>query len=263
MKSVFLALSFLLVSANIHAQEYKLVHTVSCSADASFTTDPIGNFYIYIKGDITKFNSDGIETARYSSREYGDISYVDATNSLKVLVVFKEFSKAILLDAALSPQATMDLSFPGIPYVNFICTSRESGYWIVDPVSKQIRKINDQLAIVLDGTPFRQVSSHEMEPFQLTDSGNWLIMNTTGFGLLVFDRFGTYYKTIQDIPAIPVQASGHELLYKVNDAMIKLDIRTGQSNHFLLPENKEDDICRVEGNHIFLKSQNLLKIYSY
>ena len=127
MKSVFLALSFLLVSANIHAQEYKLVHTVSCSADASFTTDPIGNFYIYIKGDITKFNSDGIETARYSSREYGDISYVDATNSLKVLVVFKEFSKAILLDAALSPQATMDLSFPGIPYVNFICTSRESG----------------------------------------------------------------------------------------------------------------------------------------
>jgi hypothetical protein len=263
MKYVILIVSLLLLNVNLHAQDYKLVHTVSCNLDADFTTDPIGSFYIYSKGDITKFNTDGIETARYSSREYGDIGYVDATNPLKVLVVFKEFSKAIVLDAALSPQVTIDLSFPGIPYVNVICTSREDGYWIVDPVSNQIRKINDQLSIVLDGTPFRQVSSNQIEPFYLTDSGNWLIMNTTGFGLLVFDRFGTYYKTIQDIPALPVQAFGHELLYKENDVMTKMDIRTGQSNHFLLPENKGDDICRVEGNRIFLKSQNLLKIYSY
>jgi len=262
MKSQLIFLFLLFFSAQLPAQEYKLLVTIPCTG-GTFTTDPLGNCYIFIKGDIFKFNTDGLETARFSSREYGDISYVDASNPLKILVVFKEFSTAVVLDASLSPHATIDLSFPGIPYVNVICTSREDGYWIVDPVAKQVRKINDQLAIVLDGTPFRQVSDNEIESLYLVDSGNWLVMNKTGFGVLIFDRFGTYYKTINDIPAVPVQAMGHEIMYKEKSGMMKLDITTGKTDHFLLPENSQEDACRVEGNRIFLKSTNSLKIYSY
>lgn len=257
-----LAVFFFLSVNTLPAQDYVLLHTIPF-AFGNFTTDPLGNCYIFSKGDISKFNTDGIETARYSSREFGDITYVDATNSLKVLVVFKDFSKAVVLDASLAPQATIDLSFPDIPFVNVICTSRESGFWIVDPVAKQIRKINDQLTIVQEGTPFRQISVNEMEANYMTDSGDWLIVNATGYGLLVFDRFGTYFKTIPDIYDVLFQASGNDLLFKASNGMMKQDIRTGKTDHFLLPENNLTDLCRVEGNRIFLKSQNTLKIYSY
>lgn len=257
-----LAVFFFLSVNTLPAQDYVLLHTIPF-AFGNFTTDPLGNCYIFSKGDISKFNTDGIETARYSSREFGDITYVDATNSLKVLVVFKDFSKAVVLDASLAPQATVDLSFPDIPFVNVICTSRESGFWIVDPVAKQIRKINDQLTIVQEGTPFRQISVNEMEANYMTDSGDWLIVNATGYGLLVFDRFGTYFKTIPDIYDVLFQASGDDLLFKASNGMMKQDIRTGKTDHFLLPENNLTDLCRVEGNRIFLKSQNTLKIYSY
>ncbi len=262
MKFCKLIFFFLIINYSLKAQNYILVHTIPF-ASGNFTTDPLGNCYIFSKGDITKYNADGIEVARYSSREFGDITYVDATNSLKVLAVFKDFSKAVVLDAALAPQATMDLSFADIPYVNVICTSRETGFWIVDPVAKQIRKVNDQLTIVQEGTPFRQISVNEMEATYMTDSGNWLIVNATGYGLLVFDRFGTYYKTIPEIYDVLFQASGDELLFKANNNMMKQDIRTGKTDHFLLPENSIVDLCRVEGNRIFLKSQNTLKIYSY
>lgn len=261
MKNVFLLLSFLFPALICASQDYKLAYTLPCQGN--FTTDPLGNCYIFSKGDIFKFNNEGFETARYSSRNYGDISLIDASNPMKILIVFKEFSKAVVADAALAEQAIIDLSFPGIPYVNFICTSRENGYWIVDPVAKQIRKINDQLTIVADGTPFRQVTVNEIEPVFILDSGDWLLMNTRQTGLLVFDRFGTYYKTIGDIPQIAIQASGNEILYKAGTGMMKFDIRNGTSNHFLLPENGLSDACRVEGNHIFIKAGNLINIYTY
>jgi len=262
MRKSLIVFVLLFIVMRVAGQDYQLVYTIPFNY-GKFTTDPIGNCYIYSKGDITKFNPDGLETARYSSRDFGDISFVDATNALKIVVVFKEFSKAVILDAALAPQATIDLSFPGIPYVNVICSSRESGYWIVDPIGKQIRKLNDQLSIVIDGTPFRQVSGSEIEPLILIDSGNWLVLNTNGNGLLIFDRFGTYYKTIMDVPPVQFQANGHDLLYKDGTGMVKIDIRSGKTDRFLLPENKEDDRCRVEGNRIFIKSLNTLKIYTY
>ncbi len=235
--------------------------TITCTGN--FTTDPIGNSYIYSKGDITKYNKEGFETARYSTRDFGDITYVDATNPMKILVVFKEFSKAVVLDASLAPNATIDLSFPGIPYVNVICSSREQGYWITDPVMKQIRKINDQLSIIADGTPYRQVTSSEIDGIYLVDSGDWIVLVARGYGLMVFDRFGTYFKTIQMLPDMPVQANGDDILYKENNGMVKISIRTGKISRFLLPENHLNDACRVEGNRIFIKTLNTLKIYSY
>ncbi len=262
MKFIILLFLSVPVSFILAAQNYNLVLTIPIEG-SDFTTDPLGNCYIYSKGDVTKFNTDGIETGRFSTREFGDISFVDATNPLKILVVFREFSTAIVLDASLSPQATIDLSFPGVPYVNVIGTSREDGYWIVDPVAKQIRKINDQLAIVSDGTPFRQVSSEEIEAVYIVDSGDWVILHAGNYGVLVFDRFGTYFKTIPGIPLTRIQASGHEMLYKENTGMVKMDIRTGVTDKFLLPENGDGDYSRVEGNRIFLKTQNLLKIYTY
>jgi hypothetical protein len=261
MKHISVLLFFLFSGGVIYSQDYQLLLTLTCSG--KFTTDPIGNSYIYNKGDITKYNKEGYETARYSTREFGDITYVDASNPLKVLVVFREFSKAVVLDASLAANATIDLTFPGIPYVNVICSSRETGYWITDPVMKQIRKINDQLSIVADGTPYRQVTVSEIDPMYLVDSGDWIVLVARGYGLLVFDRFGTYYKTVQVIPDAPVQASGDEILFKEGTGMVKISIRTGKTDKFLLPENHTDDVCRVEGNRIFIKSMNTLKIYGY
>jgi len=262
MKKFCIQLLLLFMPFSLTGQDYKLHLTLS-AAGGNFTTDPIGNLYIYDKGDITKYNVDGREIARFSTREFGNITYLDASNPLKAVAIFKEFSKAIVLDASLAQQAVVELSFPGIPFVNVICSSREEGYWIVDPLAKQIKKMNDQLQFTHEGTPLRQVTDKEMEPDFMIDSGNWLVMNANGYGLLVFDRFGTYYKTIAAQPSGIIQAAGDDILFKESSEMIKINIKTGKIDHFLLPENKPDDLARVEGNRIFIKSENSIKIFTY
>ena len=262
MKNFCILLVLLCIPVCLMGQDYKLKLTLSVSA-ANFTTDPIGNLYVYDKGDITKYNVDGREIARFSTREFGNITYLDASNPLKVVAIFKEFSKAIILDASLAEQARIELSFPGIPFVNVICSSREQGYWIVDPVAKQIKKMNDQLQITQEGTPLRQITDQEMSPDFMIDSGNWLVVHADGYGLMVFDRFGTYYKTIAVQPPGIIQAAGHDILFKDKTGMVKVDIKTGKIDHFLLPDNNPDDLARVEGNRIFIKTENSIKIFTY
>ncbi len=262
MKYLIFLVSFVFANFDSYSQEYQLKAEIPI-LEGNFTTDPMGNVLVYHKGDITKFSPLGLELARFSTREIGDISHVDASNPQKILVVFSDFSKAVILDASLGRSVSFDLTFDGIQLIEVLCSSRESGYWYFDPAEKRLKKIDDQLNVTIDGTPLRQVTDEPVEPTLLYDSGNWLIMNDPGYGFLIFDRFGTYFKTIKPSGTGSFQAINDEILFKEEDKMCSINIKTGVRKNFILPENETNDACRVQGQRIFLLQKNILKIFSF
>ena len=230
----------------------------------NFTTDPLGNFYLFNKGDLTRFTPEGIEVNRYSRRDYGDIGYVDALNPMKVLVVYPEFSRAIVLDAALSQQTDIQLSFPGIPFVKLICLSRESGFWFYDPMGRKLIKMDDQHNFIAEGTPLIQVSDQELDPSYLSDSGDWLVLYVPGYGILIFDRYGTYFKTIRETESLKnIRAFGNEIVWQNSNGMTRQNIKTGASSSMTLPPDQPESDCRVEGNKMYIRTGDVLKIYSF
>jgi hypothetical protein len=249
----------------VRAQEPVLSDSIG-GFSGKFTTDPIGNLYLYHKGDLTRFTPEGLETNKYSRRDYGDIGYVDALNPMKVLVVYPEFSRAVVLDASLSQQSDIHLSFQGIPYVRLVCLSRESGFWFYDPMGRKLIHMNDQLDFIAEGTPLYQVSDHkiEQEPTFLSDSGDWLILYIPGHGILVFDRYGTYFKTIREEGVLKnIRAFGNDVIWQHQSGMTRYNIKTGASSSMTLPPDLPDIDCRVEGNRMYIRSGDVLKIYSF
>lgn len=262
MRYLILLIIFVCVNVDSRSQEYLLKAEIPVP-EGFFTTDPMGNVLVYNKGDITKFSPLGMELARFSTREFGDISHVDASNPQKILVIFSDFAKAVILDASLGRNASFDLTFDGIQLVKVICGSRESGYWYFDPAEKRLKKIDDQLNVTIEGTALRQVTDEPVEPSLLYDSGKWLIMNAPEYGFLIYDRFGTYFKTLSPSGPGSFQAINDEILFKEGEKMCSLNIKTGVHKHFILPENEANDACRVEGQRIFLLQKNILKIFSF
>lgn len=261
-KALFLLLMFSSVVKSSYSQNYILGVTLE-PFKGGFTTDYLGNIFRFTSGDVVKYDLNGNQTGIYSSREYGDISYVDATNPMKVLVVFNEFSKAIVLDNSMSANISFNLMMPGIPHISLICTSRDAGYWIFDPQAKQLKKLNEQFTVTIEGTNLRQVTDSDVVPQRILDSGNWVILFAENYGYLIFDRYGTYYKTIKTNASGDFQVSNDEIVYKEGDKMIMTDIKTGRVRSFLLPENSPGDKCRVESKRIYIQQLNSLKIYSF
>jgi hypothetical protein len=262
MKKGFIFMLLLMAAHSLAAQEYRQLFTLPLD-EKHFTTDPLGNIYLFSKGDITRYDAEGRETGKYSSRYYGTISYVDASNPMKILVVFAEFSKAVILDAGMAANSNFDLKFPDVPFVKLLCTSRSDGYWFFDPVQKKLKKINDQNGILAEGTPFRQITDAELTPVWIGDSGKWLLANVPDYGILVFDNYGTYFKTIRPGATEMVQANGDLILTKNGTTMIQTDIRSAIVKTFLIPQNDPSDKCRLEGNRVFISHEKSLVVYSY
>jgi hypothetical protein len=254
---------FLIITCKLHAQsDYRLVYSIPLKEE-KFTTDRLGNFYFYHQGDISKYDPAAKLSGSYSTRDYGNIGYIDASDPLKVLVVFPEFSKAVILDAAMSANSNIELSLPEIPNIRLICTSRQQGFWIFDEYSNRLKKLDEQLTVIAEGTDLRQITPGKILPDMLVESGDWVFLNAPGYGVLVFDRYGTYFKTLQPDVQSFLQVHGNEILYKEGIRMVRFNILTSEKNYFVLPENFPQDEVRIEAHRIFIRKDDRLEIYDY
>ena len=100
MKSVQLLVLFILFSVNSFAQ-YPLAVEVEAKADY-FTSDNLGNAYLIKGHEIFKYLPNGKLFNRYSNLMLGNITSVDATNPLKLLLFYRDFSKIQFLDNQLA-----------------------------------------------------------------------------------------------------------------------------------------------------------------
>jgi hypothetical protein len=189
---------FLLISSAAFAQpaEMRLLASIKTEADL-FTADNQGNVYVVKDGELSKYDHAGKLLYKYSNKNLGKISSVDASNMLRILVYYKDFSQVVFLDNTLSLTGE-PVSFDklGYPAVSLACAAHNNGMWIFDEQNS---------AIVLLGSDYEKTQKTEnlstllnmsIQPVEMLEYDNRVYLNDTAHGILVFDIYGTYYKTI-------------------------------------------------------------------
>src|SRR5882757_5717359 len=81
-----------------------LIHVKAIPISArSLASDELGNVYV-VKNDnsLIRYSQNGDSTAFYKSISNGDITTVDASNPLRVLLYYAPFSKVVVLDRMLA-----------------------------------------------------------------------------------------------------------------------------------------------------------------
>lgn len=191
-----------------------------------FTTDNLSNIYLLTTtGQIKKLNEKGDLVAAYNDvRRFGNIYSIDATNPLKVLVYYKDFSTVIVLDRVLSVRNTIDLRKQNIFQVTAITSSYDNNLWIFDELDSKIKKIDDNGNVILQSVDFRQVFDPVPWPVAMYDRDGQLYLYDAKKGLMVFDYYGASKNSFQilhlydlqviDKNTITARDSTHILLYK-------------------------------------------------
>ena len=88
----------------------KLLTTITGDI-ADFTVDNLGNIYILNRDNqLKKINLQGDSMGVFNDvRQYGKISYIDATNPLKILLFYKDYGNVVALDRFLNVRNTISL----------------------------------------------------------------------------------------------------------------------------------------------------------
>lgn len=162
-----------------------------------FAVDHLGNIYLVNESELLKYLSNGQYYNRYSNLKFGSITSVDATNSLRLLLFYKEYQQIVFLDNQLSQNnQPVSLEDMGYEQTELVCQSANNGFWIFNKANNEVLRFDEDLKRLVATGNLKQILQREMNPNFMTEHNGYLFLNCPESGIYVFDMFGTFNKLI-------------------------------------------------------------------
>ncbi len=159
--------------------------------------DAFGNIYVINNDEIIKYNVDGVLQKKFSTKRYGKIDFVDAMNPLKVLVYYKDFQQILFLDNQLTASSNMiSLESLGHEQSSLVCSSSNNSFWIYDKQNNELCRFDSELKSLVKTGNLKRILDVDIKPNYMQEHNNYVYLNCPNEGILVFDIYGTFYKTI-------------------------------------------------------------------
>ncbi|MDD5569791.1 MAG: hypothetical protein PHD97_01390 [Bacteroidales bacterium] len=258
--SVLLIIVFILFS--FITSDFVLIKSVTIETGEKFTTDKLGNLYVFGSDNIRGYDKNGKQTAIYSNINYGKISLVDASNPQKIMVFYKDFSRIIFLDNTLSINGEgIDLASLGFEMTTISCTSANNDTWIYDSRNYQIIKLDKNLGVLFNSGNLSQLLKINMNPNFFLFQNDFLFLNNPETGILIFNTFGTYLKTIPIKELQAFQVIGDNIYFCSKNKFKSYNIKTFEEKNFILPDTNSTKV-RIEQNRLYLFNEKQIDIYS-
>lgn len=261
MKQLFSLILFVCALCGRAQENYQLLGHLPYPTQC-FTTDNSGNVYVNAKNELIKFNREGKELYRYSNKSLGSSACPDATNMLRILMYYPEFTQAVFLDNTLSLSGE-PVAFDKLGYtsVSLTCTSHNNGMWIFDASNSALYQLSANYEVLHQNTNLNAVLNTNLDPKEMAEYDNRLLLNNPGTGILVFDIYGTYYRTFGGPGIEHFQAFGDWLYFLKNGKMSAVNMVTTEEKEFRAPV-QGITAFRIELNTLVVQSSDGISIYS-
>lgn len=226
-------------------------------------SDAIGNIYSIKGNSITTYNNDGQKLFTYSNPFLGNISFADVKDPMRILLFFKEFNKVVFLSNKLIEIGShLELDNAGYSQVGICCTSNEGGFWLFDSQSLQLIHLNENLEPVHKGTLLQnKFKNSQVAPSCLIEENNEIYMSLPGTGILLFDKFGTYRKTLPLINAGLFQVKGEKIIFYHNNYLYSISEHF-QTDSLTLPADLKITSAALFKNLLFTSNGKELFLFN-
>lgn len=143
-----------------------------------FTTDNLNNIYVIHGEEITKYSPTGKLLQKYSNKRYGNISSVDATNSLKILIYYKDFQQILFVDNQLSLNSeVISLENLGLEQCDLTCTSFNNSFWIYSKQNNELIRYSENSQQIAKTGNLKQLLQAEFKPNFMIEYNSYLYLN--------------------------------------------------------------------------------------
>ncbi len=230
-------------------------------------TDRLQQIYIVSEDNtLKKFNIEGELLKTFNEISLGTISHIDVSNPFQILVYYKDYQTAIVLDRSLSELYRFNLSRLGHFQSDAVGLSSDNKLWIYDPNNFRLQKIDNNGNVELESPDLTAILYETFQPITLKELDFKIFLNDPKSGILVFDNFANYNQTLS-LTEIPYfQVLGNFLVWMDSDFNIhKFHLKSFKDDFFSL---KSFDIttdnllqCIVTTDRLLLRYPDYLLLY--
>lgn len=258
-------------SAQIHVSDslaipdssFKLIKTISIDAK-DLQTDRLGNLYLVSQtNQLYKYSVEGKLLSTLNYKYLGNITGVDASNPMEIYVFYKELNLVVFLDNSLAYRGEMRLNDVGIGQAAAIARSYDNGIWIFDLADLQLKRINKDGQNLQTSGNIRQYISNNSAVINLYDNNERVFVNDSANGILVFDVFASYIKTLPIKGCTEIKVIGEELFYEQHHQLYKYELKTFQTLIYNIPEALKVKDVSIEKERLYLLKKGEVSIYGF
>jgi hypothetical protein len=225
------------------------------------TTDNLGNIYVVSNtNQLYKYNIEGKLLSTLNYNYVGNITSVDASNPLEVYVFYKELNTIIYLDNNLAFRGKTQLINTEVTLALAAARNYANGIWVFDAADMQLKKLNREGKVLQNSGNIRQFVNLNFNPQFITDDGMQVYVADSASGILVFDVFANYKKTIPIVGSNLTKVSLNKLIafkqnllqvYKAKPFVNSITIAINNCN-----------MATLTGNYVIVGTKNNVLVYS-
>lgn len=261
MPKLLLILTILLPLLAFSPRQQEPLVVVAVDAD-KMVCDNIGNAYLIKAESISKYDSAGVLQKSFSNKTFGPITSADATNALRIVLFYKDFNRIVTLDNTLSQNGdAIQLESVGFPFATLVAASHDNGFWIYDQQNFELVRINRNLQVEQRSGNLSQLLGIELQPNFIIEKDNRLFLNNPSTGILVFDIFGTYSKTVPVKDLKTFQVVDDDIIYFKDSAISVWTLPTA-NNYSLIVTSPTATSVLLEKNKMFVLDDKHFLIYN-
>ncbi|MGB0404465.1 MAG: hypothetical protein ACPGEG_10235 [Salibacteraceae bacterium] len=226
-------------------------------------SDNFGKLYLVKNDEAFLYDKSGIFLSQNSIKQYGNITDLDVTNGLEISAFFEDQIQVLFLDNQLSLKGReIPLDEMDFPQISNVCSSHGNGIWLYDQVKMELTRLDKNNKHIGTSGNLQQLLGYSPNPIYMREVNNWLYLNDPKRGILVFDMFGTYYKTIPILNIDEFQVKEKKVIYFSNPYLIKFDMTELEYDTSMKIEGNPKQVL-VNKNQLNILYNNKLSIFGY
>jgi hypothetical protein len=229
-----------------------------------FEIDPLGNTYVVNNANqLYKFNGNGELLSTLNYGYFGNISHIDCSNPLEIYVFYKELNTLIFLDNNLAFRGKINLSDVGITQASVAGRAYDNSIWVFDLGDLQLKKLGrDGRLAQQSGNTLQLIQGNRFNPNYLKDNGNQVFLNDSAIGILVFDVFANYVKTLGIKGVNYFTLSNQHLQYFQGKQLLKYHLVQKVNDTLELPVNRPLQVKMFQ-NQVYIVDSNQFGVYTF
>lgn len=229
----------------------------------SFEIDSLGNLYSITESSVSLIDEKGEIIQTFSQNNHGEISSIDVSNPMKIVVFYKSSGQVFFLDNQLSVHADpMDLFQLMDRDVQLIANATSNNLWLYDQFANQIIQVDRFMNITNSSGVLSGFLPHDFEPIKMIEKNEKLYVLSNKYGLAVFDVFGTFLYKIPLEGILNFQIDNEEVIYQKDNSLCFYNTRTHLEQCVSIPVSG-NSIIKTNGKHYFALEGNLLKVFEF
>ncbi len=224
--------------------------------------DNLLNVYHVRKSELYKHDSQGAFKFRFSDKQLGEIGQIDVTYPMRPLVTYPALNYMVILDNTLSDKrGKVNLLNLNIELGTLACASIQNHFWFYDAMNFSLIRSNETLKKTFETGNLAQILGIDLQPNYMVEFANRLYINNPSTGILIFDIFGSYIKTIPLTGLEKFQVFENHIVYFQDKALFRYNMMMYDSEKIELPIEALDAV--LQKNRVALMLEKEIVVFDH